>query len=82
MAKIGEYKLKSADEVFLNYFSKEEITNLDNMTVLRIYWAIINAQKDAIETAAEAATASMSQETVNGGKVAKVNKESILNLLK
>lgn len=50
--------------------------------VLRLKDVIEMVQKEAIEEASDKATARIIQETVNGGKKAVVNRNSILSLIK
>lgn len=68
--------MRSADDYY------DELDSVDEFSLLRL---IKEVQKEAwnesILLSAESATASIVQESVNGGKIAKVNKQSILKNL-
>lgn len=58
------------------------LTSTDFTTIKMIKSTQTEAYNQAVRDCAKSATAHIAQETVNGGKVAKVNQESILKNLK
>lgn len=77
--------MKKAKEILNPYLwddpeGGQNVCSLDAITAMKEYGKQMYNQ--AVKDCSESATAYVTQESVNGGKVAKVNQESILKNLK